>query len=84
MMTGEEGSIMRIVTARLVLRDFVEDDAPAFLAYQSDPRYAALHGPGEADPSHTRCLLQRFERCNCSTHPSATYHIESARLSLFG
>ncbi len=52
---------MRIVTARLVLRDFADDDAPAFLAYQSDPRYAALHGPGEADPDHARRLLREFE-----------------------
>jgi ribosomal-protein-alanine N-acetyltransferase len=30
---------MRIETARLVLREFVEDDWAAVLAYQSDPRY---------------------------------------------
>lgn len=53
---------MQIVTARLVLRDFVAEDAPAFLAYQSDPRYVALHGPDEANPSHARGLLQTFER----------------------
>jgi hypothetical protein len=30
---------MRLVTARLVLREVVEADWPAVLAYQSDPRY---------------------------------------------
>lgn len=30
---------MRIATERLVLREFREDDWPAVLAYQSDPRY---------------------------------------------
>jgi RimJ/RimL family protein N-acetyltransferase len=34
---------MRIVTARLVLRDFTEDDAPAFVADRSEPRYLASH-----------------------------------------
>ncbi len=69
---------MRIVTARLVLRDFVEDDAPAFLAYQADLRYAALHGPGEADPSHTRRLLQRFERWR-SERPRQNYQLGAFR-----
>jgi [ribosomal protein S5]-alanine N-acetyltransferase len=58
-----QGSIaMQIVTARLVLRDFTADDAPAFVAYQSDPRYLALHAGGEANPCHARDLLQRFAR----------------------
>jgi RimJ/RimL family protein N-acetyltransferase len=29
---------MILTTARLVLRDFVEDDWPAVLAYQNEPR----------------------------------------------
>jgi RimJ/RimL family protein N-acetyltransferase len=32
---------MIIATERLILRDFVQDDWPAVLAYQSDPRYLA-------------------------------------------
>lgn len=52
---------MQIVTARLVLRDFSERDAPAFVAYQSDPRYLAFAG-GEADPCQARDLLERFAR----------------------
>jgi RimJ/RimL family protein N-acetyltransferase len=53
---------MQIRTARLVLRDFTEADAPAFVAYQSDPRYLALHAAGAADPSHARELFARFAR----------------------
>jgi [ribosomal protein S5]-alanine N-acetyltransferase len=30
---------VELTTDRLILRDFVEDDWPAVLAYQSDPRY---------------------------------------------
>jgi len=30
---------MQLTTSRLILRDFHEDDWPAVLAYQSDPRY---------------------------------------------
>jgi [ribosomal protein S5]-alanine N-acetyltransferase len=30
---------MELMTERLLLRDFVEDDWPAVLEYQRDPRY---------------------------------------------
>jgi cysteinyl-tRNA synthetase len=53
---------MEIVTARLTLRDIAPADAPAFLAYQADPRYAALHGPDEANPAHASDLLATFAR----------------------
>ncbi len=69
---------MRIVTARLVLRDFAEDDAPAFLAYQSDPRYTALHGPGEADPGHARGLLETFEHWRLE-QPRRNYQLGAFR-----
>ena len=69
---------MRIVTARLVLRDFAAADAPAFLAYQSDPRYAALHGSGEADPDHARRLLREFERWR-SELPRRNYQLGAFR-----
>jgi len=31
---------MEITTKRFLLREFTDEDGPAFLAYQSDPRYA--------------------------------------------
>jgi len=65
---------MQIVTARLVLRDFSADDVPAFLAYQSDPRYRALHADGEAAPSDPRDLLERFARWRNET-PRRTYQL---------
>jgi [ribosomal protein S5]-alanine N-acetyltransferase len=49
-------------TRRLRLRDFREVDRRAFLAYQADPRYAALDGPEEADPARAQALLETFGR----------------------
>jgi ribosomal-protein-alanine N-acetyltransferase len=41
---------MRILTSRLLLRDFVEADRSAFLAYHADPRYRRLYDiPGGCD-----------------------------------
>jgi RimJ/RimL family protein N-acetyltransferase len=43
---------MRIITRRLILRDFVEEDWPDVLAYQCDPRYLRYYpweGRTEAD-----------------------------------
>ena len=43
---------MQLTTERLVLRELEEDDWPAVLAYQSDPRYLryyAWEGRTEAD-----------------------------------
>lgn len=35
---------MQFETERLILRDFVDEDWPAVLAYQSDPRYLRVYG----------------------------------------
>ena len=56
------GSTVELATRRFLLRDFRARDRRAFLAYQADPRYLALHGPDEADPAHARALLQKFEQ----------------------
>lgn len=48
---------MEIGTGRLVLRDFVAEDRPAFVAYQTDPRYASLYG---SDAASARLLFERF------------------------
>ncbi len=40
---------MILETPRLLLRDFHRSDRPAFVAYQTDPRYRRLYGFGEDD-----------------------------------
>jgi [ribosomal protein S5]-alanine N-acetyltransferase len=51
---------MEFTTKRFLLREFTEDDEPAFLAYQSDPRYAQFYAPEEVGVDHARELLRRF------------------------
>lgn len=51
---------MEIITKRFLLRDFVQEDEPAFLAYHADPRYAEFCSSEEVTPEFTRQLLQRF------------------------
>ncbi|MFO0698197.1 MAG: GNAT family N-acetyltransferase [Nitrospira sp.] len=51
---------MKIFSKRFILRDFVEDDAPAFLAYHEDPRALEFYGPQETHPGYGRELLGRF------------------------
>lgn len=51
---------MEIITKRFLLRDFVQEDEPAFLAYHADPRYAEFCSPEEMTPDFTHQLFQRF------------------------
>jgi RimJ/RimL family protein N-acetyltransferase len=51
---------MEITTTRFLLREFTEEDGPAFLAYRSDPRYAQFCAPGEVGVDQARELLRRF------------------------
>ncbi|MEH2207159.1 MAG: GNAT family N-acetyltransferase [Nostoc sp.] len=51
---------MDITTKRFLLRDFVQEDEPAFLAYHADPRYAEFCSPEEVTPDFTYQLFQRF------------------------
>jgi [ribosomal protein S5]-alanine N-acetyltransferase len=44
---------MAPVTGKILLRDFVESDRPAFAAYHSDPRFLALGGPDGTGPNVT-------------------------------
>lgn len=51
---------MQIVTERLILREFVADDWPDVLAYQSDPRYLRLYAwTGRTEPE-VRAFVQMF------------------------
>lgn len=40
---------MKLVTPRLVLRDFLAEDLGEYLSVQEDPRFAEFYGPEEAD-----------------------------------
>ncbi len=51
---------MEIITKRFLLRDFVQEDEPAFLTYHADPRYAEFCSPKEVTPDFTHQLFQRF------------------------
>jgi ribosomal-protein-alanine N-acetyltransferase len=51
---------MRIETSRIVLRDFVEADRAAFLAYQMDPRYRHLYDLDEGYVEEASNLFSRF------------------------
>lgn len=47
--------------SRFLLRDFIEVDRPAFVAYQMDPRYLALYDYDAADVQRANDLFDRFE-----------------------
>lgn len=53
---------MEIITQRFLLRDFIQEDEPAFLAYRADPRYAEFCTPEEVTPSYSRELLRLFSQ----------------------
>ncbi len=49
---------MRIVTERLVLREFVADDWPAVLAYQRDPRFLLYYTWTDRTEAEVRDFVQ--------------------------
>lgn len=51
---------MQLTTQRLVLREFMEQDFAAMLAYQSDARYLEYYPWTERRPEDVRRLLQLF------------------------
>jgi ribosomal-protein-alanine N-acetyltransferase len=51
---------MRILTNRLVLRDYETDDCPAVLAYQSDERYLQYYPWTERTEAEVRAFVQMF------------------------
>ena len=51
---------MEILTTRFLLRDFVDSDESAFVAYQADPRMLEFYGDEAAEPGHAGQLLQDF------------------------
>jgi ribosomal-protein-alanine N-acetyltransferase len=52
---------MEIFTRRFLLRDFVEEDSPAFAAYHADPRSLEFYGEEQAKPGHAHDLIALFK-----------------------
>jgi ribosomal-protein-alanine N-acetyltransferase len=57
-MTGDTG--MKMETERLILREFVRDDWPAILAYQSHPLYLRYYEWTERTPEAVQDFVQMF------------------------
>lgn len=70
---------MEIITERLLLREFTQDDTPAFLAYQANPRYAEFYSLEESAPDHARELLRLFSTW-ASERPRRNYQLAVAEL----
>jgi RimJ/RimL family protein N-acetyltransferase len=51
---------MFLSTERLLLRDFVEDDWPALLGYQNDPRYLRFYAWTRRTPEEVQGFVARF------------------------
>jgi RimJ/RimL family protein N-acetyltransferase len=51
---------MQLITERLLLREFVAEDWPAVLAYQSDPRYLRLYAWTERSAEDVQAFVQMF------------------------
>ena len=51
---------MQLVTERLILREFNENDWPAVLAYQSDPRYLRYYAWTQRTPEDVREFVGMF------------------------
>lgn len=65
---------MRIETARLVLREFQEDDWEALLAYWTDPRYQRYYAPVPDVERAVRSLVGRFIEAQ-SEQPRSTWQL---------
>ena len=69
---------MEILTTRFLLRDFVDSDESAFVAYQADPRMLEFYGDEAAKPGHARQLLQDF-RAWAQELPRRNYQLAIVR-----
>jgi RimJ/RimL family protein N-acetyltransferase len=65
---------MIVDTPRLRLREFVEADWPAVLAYQSDPRYLTYYPWTERTEAEVRAFVNRFLTWQAA-HPRLKYQL---------
>ncbi|MBW4591524.1 MAG: GNAT family N-acetyltransferase [Brasilonema angustatum HA4187-MV1] len=70
---------MEIITKRFLLREFIEEDEPAFIAYHADPRYAEFCAPEEVTPEYARSLLGLFGQWAVE-QPRSNYQFAIAHL----
>jgi len=53
--------MIKIVTKRFLLRDFVDSDRSPFLDYQADPRNQTFYEPDRSSPDHAARLFEMFQ-----------------------
>lgn len=70
---------MQLSTKRFILKDFEDDDLPAFVEYHNDPRSRELYGPGENTPEHAAELVQLFKAW-AAEEPRQNYQFAVVRL----
>lgn len=63
---------MQLETERLILREFVEQDWQAVMAYQADPRYQRFYPEAESTPEKAREFVGMFLE-HQSENPRLTY-----------
>ncbi len=80
---------MAILTKRFLLRDFNASDAPAFVAYHTDPRSSQLSAPDGAITQRAEDLLAMFHdwaaeepRQNCQFAASRFCGVLESKLTL--
>lgn len=72
---------MEIITKRFLLRDFIQDDLPAFTAYHKDPRSLEFYGIEEAKPNHAQELFQVFKTWSLE-NPRRNYQLAIVKREL--
>lgn len=70
---------MQLSTKRFILRDFAENDIPAFINYHNDPRLRELYGSGENTPDHAAELIKLFISW-ADEQPRLNFQLAIARL----
>jgi RimJ/RimL family protein N-acetyltransferase len=78
--------VMELITKRFLLRDFIEDDLPAFVRYHEDPRSFEFYGVEEAKPNHAQELFQIFKTWSLE-NPRRNYQlaiVDRRNLKLIG
>jgi RimJ/RimL family protein N-acetyltransferase len=53
--------MIKIVTKRFLLRDFVDSDRSPFLDYQADPRNQTFYEPDRSSPDQAARLFEMFQ-----------------------
>ncbi|AFZ05086.1 hypothetical protein Osc7112_0481 [Oscillatoria nigro-viridis PCC 7112] len=53
--------MIKIVTKRFLLRDFVDADRSPFLEYQADPRNQTFYEPAQSTPDRAARLFEMFQ-----------------------